>query len=289
MDNKPEQLDELFKLPIGLKPVVKLDGKTMYGSDDLTRSFIDAINSTSIIGKTDVFEKLVHKKLIIPCFLTGGLVSFIFWKVFAPVHLSNVAGFFSRETKKIYILLSNNFNFLAYTSNDWLAKLVIHECTHMLSEREPNTFINDFKDILMPYYTYYLNRTFNTKVTDENVAKYISYIFKTWETDRGKDKSLKEYKNILKEIVGDKEPKKIENIVIAIYLYYQEQEKFFQYRYQLGDVLYPLYLGYKEALNIKNLSTVAIQELFCPSEVVAIASEYSKYSQKVITALKRLI
>jgi hypothetical protein len=285
MENKPEQLDELFKLPIGLKPVAKLDGKTLYGSEDLTNSFIEAIKSTSVGNQIDVFEKLIRNKKVIPCFHTGGLTSFIFWKIFAPVHLKCIVGFYHSEIKKVYILLSNNYNFFAYTSNEWLSKLLIHECVHMSSHLKPTMFINYFKDPLTKYYKNYLQRLFQKDFKEEDILKYINFIY-TYEV--GKNTNLKAYRELLFDIAGSNNEEKIKKIVVGIYLYVEKQEEFFRLKEQLSEVLAPLYFAYRDGLNIKNLSTICIQELFAPSEVIAIASEYSQYSKFVIPFLRDL-
>ena len=291
MEDNRTNLDELFTLPIGLKPIVKLDGKILYGSDSLNQSFLDALNTSSIISNAEVFEKLVKKKKIIPCFLTGGLTSFVFWKIFAPVHLKNILGFYEKTTKKVYILLTNNFNFLAYTSDEWMCKLVLHECVHMLSDTQPQKFLDDFKELLIKYYTSYFKRLFNIQEDSEKVYSIIFFLHKFWETGGDIPKNTFEtYHKMLEDsFISRKENlEKIDRMLVIMYIYLTNMEKFFNIKENFRDILYPLRESYKDSLNIKNLCTTCIQELFVPSEVIAIAVEYSQYSSKVISSLKGL-
>jgi len=286
MDNQ-ENLNELFKLPIGLQPVAQLDDKILYGSNSLRKSFLEAIQSTSVLNNSSIIETLVNDGKIVPCFTTSGLASFFLWKIFAPVHLKNVVGFYSRETKKVYVLLSNNFSFFAYASNDWLAKLVLHECMHMVSHMKPNSFISDFNDILTKYYIYYFKKIFD-QIEEKEVNNFINFIFNDFETKIPQGNILKEYREYIQKISPEANKDKVDKLITIIAVYFNNFDKFFSIKGKFQDVLYPLYLSYKNALNIKNLSTVCIQELFYPSEVVAISSEYSQYSSKVLTTLKRL-
>lgn len=294
MQENTTNLDELFTLPIGLKPIVRLDGKVLYGSENLNRSFLDAISTSSLISNAGVFEQLVRNKRIVPCFLTGGLTSFIFWKIFAPVHLKNVLGFYEKTTKKVYILLSNNFNFLAYTSNEWLCKLVMHECVHMLADNDASKFISEFEEMLIRYYSAYFKRLFGSEQPDNKILDIILFIFETLESNNTniKGSDLKAYFTLLTETFTEGNKKeneeKANRLLSCLYLYLVNFEKFFGAKENFRDILYPLYLSYKDALNIKNLNTTCVQELFVPSEVIAISSEYSQYSTKVVSSLKDL-
>lgn len=285
--DEQENLNELFKLPIGLQPVAQLDDKILYGSKALRQSFLEAIQGTSVINNSSIIESLVNEGKIVPCFTTGGLASFFLWKIFAPVHLKSVVGFYSRETKKVYVLLSNNFSFFAYASNDWLAKLVIHECMHMVSHMKSSYFLGDFSDILNKYYKYYFEKVL-CDINEKEITNFIEFIFNDFENKIPQGNILKEYKTYIQKISPKAKEEKINKLITIIAVYFNHFDKFFSVRGQFSDILYPLYNSYKNALNIKNLSTVCIQELFYPSEVVAIASEYSQYTSKVLTALKRL-
>ena len=118
------KLSEVFALPIGLKPVVKIDGSPLFGSDKLNGSYVKALQKS---GRTKAaalkFQGLVEKRKIVPCFLTPGLGTFVAWKIFAPIHIQSIMGFYDpTKTKRIYILISNNANMFAFVSNDFLAK-----------------------------------------------------------------------------------------------------------------------------------------------------------------------
>ena len=78
---------ELFKLPIGLKPIVKIHGEEFYGSEKTNEKFIKALEKNSQTDKViKKIKKLVSNKQIIPCFTSKNLVKFIKWKLLKKLH-----------------------------------------------------------------------------------------------------------------------------------------------------------------------------------------------------------
>ena len=63
-----DNLTEIFASPIGLKPVVKIDGEILYGSEKLNNSYIKALEKC---GRTRAAASQLHalvlKRKIIPC------------------------------------------------------------------------------------------------------------------------------------------------------------------------------------------------------------------------------
>jgi len=53
------------------------------------------------------------------------------------------------------------------------------------------------------------------------------------------------------------------------------------------SVIGPLYSGYKQAFNIKNINVLCVQELIYPSEVISICSEHG-FESKVNKSIKEI-
>ncbi|MEA2092053.1 MAG: hypothetical protein U9O83_06780, partial [Campylobacterota bacterium] len=156
------QTNEMFAPPIGLKPVVKFDNELFYGGDNLNRSFIKALDKSSRTNKlTSHFEKMIKKKQLVPCFLSKGFLSFMKWRVFAPSGIKNIMAFYNPKNKNIYILLHNDLNIFGYTSNNFLAKLTMHESIHMFADKNPSKFINIFKNEIDLFYKIMLCKIFS--------------------------------------------------------------------------------------------------------------------------------
>ncbi len=49
-----------------------------------------------------------------------------------------------------------------------------------------------------------------------------------------------------------------------------------------------MYHAYQRAFSIRNMTTICIQELIFPSEVIAIASEDMRYGNKALKAIARI-
>jgi len=293
------QTNEIFALPIGLKPVVKLDSEILYGGESLNRSFIKALNKSSRTNKiSSHFEKMIKDKLIVPCFLHKGFLTFLAWKVFAPSGVRNIMGFYYPKTKKVYILLSNDLNIFGYTSNNFLAKLTVHECVHMFANKNKSKFISTFDSNLIPFYKTFLCKIFNINIKDlsnNEVKKIITFIFNKFESKTSKyDNSLLiEYYDILNNLEKISNLKEDQfNLILLDYIsliktFLKDIKIFFnsihKYRYIIDAIEY----SYKEVFNCKNMNTICIQELIYPSEVIAIYSEFKK-DPKIYSAIKQI-
>jgi hypothetical protein len=303
MEENKKELNELFALPIGLRPVVRLDGNILYSSDNLIQSYLSALEDSSTIGVKNIgiFRKLVEEGRILPCFRTKGFTDLIFWKIFAPSHQQNVLAFYEpTSAKKVFILLANNINFFAYTSNEWMAQLTVHECMHMLADYKKNQFVNDFKDILILFYKSIWTNIFaldKDKITDDDIMSIVSFMFNEIERKVSNitDETIGNYYNLLVQVFGpastlnDKQLKeKIIKYLTIIKIFLTSDERFYSAKGKFTDILHPMGYFYRNAFKVKTVPTECIQELLYPSEVIAIASESSKYKDKAISLLRGL-
>ncbi len=294
-----EQLNEVFVPPIGLKPIAKVDGNEIYGSPLLNKTFLKALDKC---GRTRAafskFEDLVQRQQLIPCHSTPGLISFIDWKIFQPANERTVTmGFYDRRSKKVYIMISNNANVFSVVANDFLGKLVIHELMHMFSDRKKALFVNTFKKELVGYYRELWKQLFSiAEIPDKMIEKMVRFIFTDVETNKAlSNNTIMKYNAVMnKELrplttLGQAQFDKIlTDYMMIARIFLVNTDKFLQARNQYKHILMPMYHAYQRAFGIRNMTTICIQELVFPSEVIAIASEDMRYGNKALKAIARI-
>jgi hypothetical protein len=293
------QLNEVFVPPIGLKPIAKVDGNDIYGSSLLNKTFLKALDKS---GRTKAayskFEILVESGKLIPCHSTPGLISFIDWKLFQPSNERTVTmGFYDRMSKKVYIMISNNANLFSVVTNDFLAKLTIHELVHMFSDIKKALFVNMFKKELVAYYRELWKLLFSiSDIPDKTTEKIARFLFVNIETNKViSNNSILKYNSIMNNelrkfsTLGENEfNKMLTDYMIIAKMFLISTDRFLQSREQYKHILVPMYHAYQRAFSIRNMTTICIQELIFPSEVIAIASEDMRYGNKALKAIARI-
>lgn len=296
-----ESLREIFVAPTGLKVVAKIDGKPLYGSDKLNDKYIKALSKSS---RTKPFinkiQKLVDNRVIMPCFLTKGFPRFYTWKIFGPSSIKSIAGFYEPvKTKRVYILISNNANMFGHVSNNFLAKLTIHELMHRTASKMGISFISTFKRELADFYRELWSQIFSIsykKLPDSLVVPMIGFIFKNFEISRSKvstsllNKEFSVLHRALQPLTTMPESdfdRQLYSYIEVQMLFVKNIQRFFQLKGDYEHILFPIYDAYKRAFKMRNLSTLCVQELMYPSEVMAIASEQGK-KKFSIKALSRI-
>jgi hypothetical protein len=296
-----KSLREIFVMPTGLKIIAKMDGHPLYGSDKLNEKYIKALSKS---GRTKPFieklQSLVDKGVIVPCFLTKGIPRFYAWKIFAPSSAKSIAGFYEPiKTKKVYILISNNANMFGYVSNNFMAKLTIHELMHRTASKMGLSFISSFKSELGDFYRELWAQIFSissSKLTNAIVIPIVGFLFKNFELSTTLVTSAdfnKEFAVLQKELQpltsmqGGDFDRQLSSYIEVQELFIKDLQRFFQLKGDYEQILYPIYNAYKKAFGMRNLSTLCIQELIYPSEVMAISSEQGK-KQLSFKALSRI-
>jgi len=294
-----DQLNEVFVPPIGLKPIAKIDGNEIYGSPLLNKTFLKALDKC---GRTRAayskFEMLVQKKVLIPCHSTPGLISFIDWKLFQPSNERTVTmGFYDRESKKVYIMISNNANVFSVVGNDFVGKLVIHELMHMFSDIKRALFINVFKKELISYYRELWKQLFSIgDIPEKTTEKVVRHIFTDIEISKMiSNNSIIKYNVVMNRelrplsTLQDSEfDKMLTDYMVVAKIFLVNTDKFLQSQNQFRHILMPMYNAYQRAFGIRNMTTICVQELVFPSEVIAIASEDMRYGNKALKAIARI-
>jgi len=300
-DTTNQDVSEVFALPIGLKPVAKLDTTILYSSARLEQTFIKALSKSSRTqGAISKFVTLTtDKKKIIPCFITKGMPGFIGWKIFAPSSVKSIMGFYMPKTDKIYVLISNNVNMFGHVSNNFLAELTVHECMHMLANKLKTGFINLYSNEITTYYTILWSKIFNfdpKELPPAKVKPIILFLSKI-EAASGKvsNADLVNYHTMLKKTLkgiskldSTQFEKMLNDYIVIIKIYTTNVSAFFQSIRQFIHILSPMYGTYKEAFALTNLTTICIQELLYPSEIIAILSEDRRHIKKSLQGIMKL-
>ena len=293
-------LNEIFASPAGLSPVVRLDGQTLYGSEKLNESFIKALTKCGRTkGSINTLHALVLKKKIIPCFQTKGWSGLIAWKIFAPRHETGVVGFYDpTRTKRIYILISNNANIFSFVSNNFMGILTIHESMHMLADQKTSVFFNMLRNELIAYYTEFFKMVFRINNIDAGkMNKILKFLFMDIERKSASMTmgTINKYGKVLeKELSGitlmkpDEFQRTVDDLVAITKVYLVSTERFITARENFRHIIGPLYLAYKRVFNITNYTTMCVQELIFPSEVIAMISEDMRYGRKALAGISKL-
>lgn len=274
---------ELFALPINTYEVANLDGWKLYSSDSLKRKFIESmykISRSNPIAK-DV-EKMVGKSKIIPCWINKGLFGLLLFKAFAPKGTQGILGFYYPKEDQIYLLIDNNISF-GFASNTRLSNLMIHESIHMSASHMKNNFIILFTPEFTAYYTAMVEFIFKTDgEINKEVTTLFNFLFKNFEFKNVKN--LKPFFEIYHKLMFDlfrnksklgteEFDKTLLDFMNFIRLYFRDINGFISSLRNYTHIYRGLLSGYEKGLKVRNTTSLCIQELFFPSEIICIYSE----------------
>jgi len=299
-------LNELFALPINAKQVAVFDSKIkLYTSAYLINQYSNALASSKYTANAyDIIKNMILSKKIIPVYMNKNIFSYAFTKFYGNDNIiSSSLAFYDPSSDKIYILISSNTT-LGFVSNNWIAKLTIHELMHMAcaygKDKFKNLFINEYRN----FYNIFFHLMADADITDKSsksilkdVDKYID-IFHKIEVHKGNLSNgvLKTgpaiFKNVLIKLNTSK---KLTNDYIYGYKYIL----FMYLKYGISGlkqatqhdecvtILRKLKMTYKVLTNDK-INTLAIQELIFPSEIIAVLSETKFILNKTPIAIKMI-
>lgn len=295
--SKAQHVSELWALPIGAKSVINFSGEKLYSSPKLKYKYLKAMGKTARTKPyISSLEKLISRKKVIPCWMSKGLFGFTFYKIFAPAGTKSIMGFYSPKDDMIAILMDNNTTF-GFASNNWLSKLTTHELLHLSASKLKGNYLTIFKDELTIYYSKLFEGIFKTKnLPDKVTQKIYTWVFNNFELkDTGLksftlkyydmlDENLSEYTKLDKDMF---EQTLLDYITVARYL-----ENIDGYIYggmqRYRHIIAPMYKAYKSITGTSRLSTLCIQELVYPSEVICCWSEYAKNISKAHSTIKKV-
>lgn len=299
LEKNSSNLQELFAAPVGLKLVAKVGGEELYGSESLNMSFLKSMSEVSKVSPLlKTITKLVMTKNIIPCWMNSNILKIIKFKILAPAYKKSGAAFYYPSNKTIYVLIDNNINMFGFSSNNWISILVVHEMCHMAVTKNPSSFMSTFKPILIEFYQNYFVEALKLK-ENPNVLKFINFIYKTFDVSGAfKFSMFKKYRELLEEfkpltVLKEHEFELISNLIVNVCV--TSNYSFQSFTSNLRNyvpVLSPIRAAYRHMIGNKilNIDSMVYQELFIPSEVIAILSETStSYSSKIYSGLSKIL
>ncbi len=287
-----ENLNELFAPPVGLHSI-PIFGTSVYTSSYLRQSFLKSMYKVDKIKPLiDNLIKLVNNNIIIPCFLTKNIVSTILFRLKPIDRVRNeeqyfreefrqVFGFYESDSNKIYLLISNSINKFGIVSNELVSEILIHEMCHMSAKNDPIKFVNIVRKKLFDCYYFYFKDTFKLSgVFDIEIEDIIKFLFVKFEKENSIDNKslLKYYKKLMalksySSLDSKTFDKFINDYIVIIKLFTKSFKIFIKNISNFKHILSNLDLSYKNTFGGLDIKNIAIQELFFPSEVIAVASE----------------
>lgn len=292
-----KQISELFAAPIGIKPAYETFGTTFYSSDKLKENFILAFYKSSKGKKVaDQVKNLVEKGIIIPCFRSKNVLSFIKTKLTKNAD-KYIAAFYNIDDKKVIVLIDNNSTIFGTASNNTLVSTTMHECMHLAAGRNLNEFLGVFGNYLRKYYSNFFMDYLDLKnVNSKDIDKIILYL-KDCEK-RGPlyaNKNLATFYRLLEESfinytnldIRDFKDR-LTSLVVACKLFVLSMSTLIQKASNFSMLFTALNRSYAQSFGDNNIYTMPIQELIGISEVACVFSEM-KSNDSVVTKIFSII
>ncbi len=276
------EIQELIAAPISLSLETVIDGTKFYSSDSLKRKFIAAFAKSSkgshIVNE---MEKLVEKKLVLPCYKSKNLFSFIKKKLTADSD-KYIMGFYHVYEKRVVVLIENSVSIFGTAANNELVSTTMHECMHLAAGRNLPKFIQAFYKNLVLYYSNFISDYFKIdKVSPKKIAELIKYI--AIMEKRGPtyaNKNLGNYFRKLESLFAsdtnlDEQDfnERLTNMIVAMKLFIVHLPSLMKNARKYAMLFTSLNQAYLQAFGKKNIYTTPLQELISLSEVACVLAE----------------
>lgn len=185
------ELYELFAPPFRLKQVATLDGIKIFSSDKTVKKFKMMLEKT---GRMRPYVKdlndLVDRGVIIPSFLSKGVVSFLASKILG-YNRGNAYALYYRPHKKVYVFIDAEMTSWGTAENDELLSTTVHECMHVFADTQSSKYMSVFKGVLIDYYSEVFKECFQLKsVSKKDVFDVIKLMRKQARSNRPLNKNL---------------------------------------------------------------------------------------------------
>lgn len=280
---KNKKIQELFSAPIGLEVALKLDGVTFYSSQKLKDNFVLAFKKSSK-GKHiySEIESLVKKDIIVPCYKSKNLFSFIKNKLTQQSSDKYILAFYHIANKKVVVLIDNSISIFGTSSNNELTSTTMHECMHLVAGKNLPKFIQVFLPKLRSYYSELFTDYFDLKIDPrKKVDEVIKFIAKYEKRGmRYTNKDLTNYftllENLFKEdsrLAPQEFQIRLTQYIVAVKLFIISMQSLFKNKNKFVMVFTSLNRAYQLAFGAKNKYTTPIQETIALSEVASVLAE----------------
>lgn len=193
-------LQELFAPPMRLKPVARIDSVKVFSSEKIVKKFKLMLEKT---GRMRPYVKdlndLVDRGIVVPCFLSKGIISFLATKILG-YNKGNAYALYYRPTQKVYVFLDAEMTAWGTAENDELLSTTIHECMHVFADTKSSKYLSVFKKVLIKYYSEVFKECFQLKsVSSKDVLDVIKLMRKLARNRRPLNKNLAKLYYFLQE------------------------------------------------------------------------------------------
>jgi len=284
------EIQELMGAPISLSLETTIDGTKFYSSDILKHRFIKAFDKSSK-GKHVVkeMEMLVNKKLVLPCYKSKNIFSFIKSKLTAGPE-KYILGFYHVHEKRVIVLIENSVSVFGTAANNELVSTTMHECMHLAAGRNLSKFTQVFYKNLVLYYSNFISDYFKIdKVSSKKIGELIKYI--AIFEKRGPSYANKELGNYFRKLQSlfsndtklDEQDfnQRLTNIVVALKLFIVHMPSLMKNARNYAMVFTSLNQAYLQSFGKKNLYTTPLQELISLSEVACVLAEMDAQNSSI--------
>ncbi len=269
----------------------------IYTNDALKKYFLGAIiNSPTLKYFEELFHRLIfEEKILIPCFFNRNIFSFAFYKIYRPRHYKKrIAGFYSIDTKCVYIMIDNNLNIFSLPNRIELENVVVHELTHWFSFASKPKFMSVFKNDLILFYKNFFRNIFEiqdiTTISDTDINKILIFLSKTFDSysDVNTNQAFNKYKNIIRSIFIKNDnmeyEEKLKIMFVFLKIALSDLKVFFNIYYlpKYRFIIDSLNDAYFQSFGFENNTRAVWQEIIFPSEVACVLAEYNIRKTKLM-------
>ncbi|MFW9871847.1 MAG: hypothetical protein ACFFG0_02010 [Candidatus Thorarchaeota archaeon] len=277
-----DKIQELFSAPTGLEAEITISGTTFYSSKRLKDNFIVAFGKSSK-GKHVYPEisNLIKKGLVIPCYKSKNLLSFIKNKLTQSPD-KYILAFYNIDERKVIVLIDNNISLFGTSSNNSLASTTLHECMHLVAGSNISKFVQTFKSYLIKYYSTFFEDYLSLKeVSKKDIENVIIYLAKYEK--RGPKYANRDlanyfrflYENFKTSTMLDERTLQVRltNYIVAAKLFIVNPQTLFKSSSKFEMIFTSLNRAYQKSFGKSNKYTTPIQEVISLSEVACVLSE----------------
>lgn len=292
-----QKIEELFTTPTGLQPAYDMGSTTFYSSEKLKEKFILAFAKSSK-GKNVVsqVEKLTKQDLIIPCYKSKNILSFLKHKL-SKSHEKGIMAFYSVDDKKVIVIIDNSSTVFGSSSNNEIASTTIHECMHLVAGKNVSKFVQVFGNHLHEYYTEFFKDYFQIdNISKSTCQQYIKFMMNFEK--RGASYANRQLANLYRLLqklfkedskLDDKDfEMRLRNLIVAAKIFIVNYSSLMKSYKNFMMVFTSLNRAYLRAFREKNTYTFPIQEMISLSEVASVYSEMKPHDS-VIKKLMRSV
>jgi hypothetical protein len=281
-------------LPFSLTYVDTIANQKLYSSKKLQEQTIELFSQQKIFSPViDKINNLIDRQIIVPCIATKSLIVLLKNRIFSKNKTNLIdqltVGYYSSSKNKVFVIIDgksvSTFNNLVTSS---VSKITMHELQHYCAYNLQTKFLSLNKQSLINFYTEFFKTIFGTILPVKDISKIIEYIFTNYELSNLVNINfLNKYASILDTILRThiysnyEREHKIVDIMSVLKVYLQDGSSFINLLKQKDEnsiTIYTKLIDSYDKINVSHPSTIAIQELVYPSEVIAIESEYNPSS-----------